>query len=80
MFEQVFKGLPYHIVGEDEVGYRCYCSRERVSEAVMGVGLAEMESMIAAGETVEVTCQFCDTVYEFTPDDLRELLDGDKKD
>lgn len=80
VFEQVLKGLPYHLVGEDEVGYRCYCSRERVSEAVMGVGQAEMESMIAAGETVEVSCQFCDTIYEFTTDDLRELLDGGKKD
>lgn len=80
VFAQVLKGLPYHIVGEDEVGYKCYCSRERVSEAVMGVGKSELESMIDEGQTVEVSCQFCDTVYEFTPDDLRELLDDGKKD
>lgn len=80
VFAQVLKGLPYHIVGEDEVGYKCYCSRERVSEAVMGVGKSELESMIDKGQTVEVSCQFCDTVYEFTPDDLRELLDDGKKD
>ena len=80
VFEQVLKGLPYHLVGEDEVGYKCYCSRERVSEAVLGVGKDELESMIAAGETVEVSCQFCDTVYAFTPDDLRELMDTVEKD
>lgn len=80
VFAQVLKGLPYHIVGEDEVGYKCYCSRQRVSEAVMGVGKSELESMIDEGQTVEVSCQFCDTVYEFTPDDLRELLVDDKKD
>ncbi|MDO4816539.1 MAG: Hsp33 family molecular chaperone HslO [Bacillota bacterium] len=80
VFAQVLKGLPYHIVGEDEVGYKCYCSRERVSEAVMGVGKSELEAMIDEGQTVEVSCQFCDTVYEFTPDDLRELLCDGKKD
>lgn len=79
VFEQVLKGLPYHLVGEDEVGYRCYCSRERVEEAILGVGEAELMSMIDEGKTVEVSCQFCDTVYSFTPEDMKTLLDMAKK-
>lgn len=79
VFEQVLKGMPYHIVGEDEVGYRCYCSRERVSEAILGVGADELESMINEGQTVDVSCQFCDTIYSFTPDDLKVLLEEGKK-
>ncbi len=79
VFEQVLKGLPYHIVDEDEVGYRCYCSRERVADAILGVGEGELESMINEGKNVDVSCQFCDTVYTFTPDDLRALLDESKK-
>ena len=79
VFEQVLKGLPYHIVDEDEVGYRCYCSRERVGDAILGVGEGELESMINEGKDVDVSCQFCDTVYTFTPDDLRKLLDESKK-
>lgn len=79
VFEQVLKGLPYHIVDEDEVGYRCYCSRERVADAILGVGEGELESMINEGKDVDVSCQFCDTVYTFTPDDLRALLDESKK-
>ena len=79
VFEQVLKGLPYHIVNEDEVGYRCYCSRERVGDAILGVGEGELESMINEGKDIDVSCQFCDTVYTFTPDDLRKLLDESKK-
>lgn len=79
VFEQVLKGLPYHIVDEDEVGYRCYCSRERVGDAILGVGEGELESMINEGKDIDVSCQFCDTVYTFTPDDLRTLLDESKK-
>ena len=79
VFEQVLKGLPYHIVDEEEVGYRCYCSRERVGDAILGVGEGELESMINEGKDIDVSCQFCDTVYTFTPDDLRTLLDESKK-
>lgn len=79
VFEQVLKGLPYHIVDEDEVGYRCYCCRERVGDAILGVGEGELESMINEDKDIDVSCQFCDTVYTFTPDDLRTLLDESKK-
>ena len=79
VFEQVLKGLPYHVVDEDEVGYRCYCNRERVGDAILGVGEGELESMINEGKDIDVSCQFCDTVYTFTPDDLRTLLDESKK-
>lgn len=79
VFKQVLKGLPYHVVDEDEVGYRCYCSRERVGDAILGVGEGELESMINEGKDIDVSCQFCDTVYTFTPDDLRKLLDESKK-
>lgn len=79
VFEQVLKGLPYHVVDEDEVGYRCYCSRERVGDAILGVGEGELESMINEDKDIDVSCQFCDTVYTFTPDDLRTLLDESKK-
>ena len=74
VFYQVLKGLEHHIVGEDEVGYRCKCSRERVSSAILGIGKAELEKMISEGKDVDVSCQFCDTVYNFTPDDIAELL------
>ena len=74
VFEQVLKGLEHHIVGEDEVGYRCKCSRDRVASAILGIGADELESMVKKGENVEVSCQFCDTVYTFTPDDIAALL------
>ena len=80
VFAQVLKGLEYHLVGEDVVGYKCYCSRDRVSEAILGVGVAELQSMIDEGKPIHVSCQFCDTIYEFTPEDLKINLEDCKKD
>ena len=75
VFAQVLKGLPYHIVSEDEISYRCYCSRDRVSQAILSVGRDELESMISDGKDIDVSCQFCDALYNFTPADLTALLE-----
>lgn len=80
VFEQVLKGIEHHMVGEDEVGYRCYCSRDRVEQAILSAGEAELKSMIAEGKPVDVSCQFCDAVYTFSPADMRSLLDSAKND
>ena len=74
LFRQVLKGLEYHIVGEAPVEYRCYCSRERVREALLCIDSADIEDMCREGKDISVSCQFCDSVYSFTPDELKTLL------
>ena len=74
IFAQVLKGFEYHIVSQTGVEYRCYCSRERVEEAIACVEQSELTDMINEGKTVDVSCQFCDAVYSFTPEDLRKFV------
>ena len=57
-----------------EVSYKCYCSRDRVEAALISIGEKELTQIIEEGKTLPVECQFCDTVYEFTPDDVRQML------
>ena len=57
-----------------EVSYKCYCSRDRVTSALISLGKQELEEIMQEGKTFPVECQFCDTVYEFTPADIDELL------
>ena len=73
VFAQVLKGLEYHIVSESGIEYRCYCSRERVEDAIRSIGPEELESIIAEGKDISVSCQFCDKVYRFTPEELKAL-------
>ena len=56
------------------VEYRCYCSRERVTKALISIGREELTEIQNEGKDFPVECQFCDTVYQFTPDDIAELL------
>ena len=57
-----------------EVSYKCYCSRERVESALISLGRKELTEIADEDEEFPVECQFCDTVYEFTPGDIRELI------
>ncbi len=57
-----------------EVSYKCYCDRERVTAALVSLGKEELEQIVQEGKTFPVECQFCDTVYQFTPEDIREIL------
>ena len=57
-----------------EVSYKCYCSRERVESALISLGRKELTEIRDEGKTFPVECQFCDTVYEFTPEDIENLL------
>ena len=57
-----------------EVSYKCYCSRDRVTSALISLGRQELEQIRDEGNTFPVECQFCDTVYRFTPEDIAVLL------
>ena len=56
------------------ISYKCYCSRERVSSALISLGKKELTEIMEEGKTFPVECQFCDTVYEYTPEDIARLM------
>lgn len=80
VFSQVLNGLEHHIVEQSPVEYRCYCSRERVQEALTVIDKSDLEEIIQEGKDISVKCQFCDADYSFTPLELQEILSSNKKD
>ncbi len=79
MLQMVLLGFNLEILETTPVEYRCYCSRERVESTLLSLGKEELQQMVEEGESAHVECQFCDTDYTFTPDDLRALLDSLEK-
>ena len=66
LLEQLLERVP--------VSYRCYCSRERVSRALISLGRNELEHMIEEQGETDLTCQFCDAVYHFSKEELKTIL------
>ena len=57
-----------------EVSYKCYCSRERVTAALISLGKKELAEIAQEGKPFPVECQFCDEIYTFTPEDIHTIL------
>lgn len=71
---QVCGSLGVVFLETTEVSYKCYCSRERVESVLISLGREELTDIQAEGKRFPVECQFCDAVYQFTPEDIGELL------
>ena len=74
MLGQVLGDLGVMFMETTEVCYKCYCDRDRVTSALISLGKKELQEILKEGETFPISCQFCDTVYEFTPDDIAGLI------
>ena len=62
------------IMSRYPLDFECGCSRERVKRALLAMGRAELEDVLATDKKAEATCQFCTTQYVITEAELRELL------
>lgn len=69
----VLEGLNPRILSRSPVEYRCYCSRDRVVTALSSLGHDDIDDILSKGETVEITCQFCDCEYNFTPEEIKSF-------
>lgn len=62
------------LLDTQNVDYRCDCSAERVTSALIGAGADGLREM-AEDEQTEVVCHFCNKKYIFTREQILKLLD-----
>lgn len=71
-----------HMLGEfgleigarQDVEFYCNCEKARVEKALVSIGKKDLQEMIDEGKNVEVNCHFCNRNYEFTVEEMEELL------
>ena len=80
LLRTVMSDFELHILDTEPVEYRCYCSRERVERALISLGADELESILRDQGGCQMTCQFCDAVYEFSDAELEQLIAGLRRD
>ena len=74
MLEILCEGLDPKIIDIIPVGFKCNCSKERVSKALISVGKEELSKIVEEEDSINLHCDFCNTDYEFTKAELEELL------
>ena len=68
-------GFEVEVLEEQNATYKCNCSRERFEDALKSLNREELESMANEMEKAETVCQFCNSVYTFTSDEIRSILE-----
>ena len=74
MLAHIFSDIPYHVLGNQELSFRCTCSKERVERALIALGGDELQKFITEQEKTDVTCEYCRTNYRFVRKELENLL------
>ena len=78
LLEILLGNVGLEITDTIDTQFYCNCSKERVEQAVVSVGRKEIQEMINEGETIEVKCQFCNTAYHYTVEDLKRIIKRSK--
>lgn len=73
LLQEVLAEFELEVLETTPIEYRCYCSEERVSRALISLGREELDKLIREQDGAELTCQFCDRVYRYSGDQLRAL-------
>lgn len=74
------RDIPFDVFDELDVAYKCNCSRERTTRALITLGkpdlLKLLEEQVAEGkpERLEVCCRFCDKKQYYNRDDINKMF------
>ena len=74
LLEKVLEGVDVQINEKMDTRFHCNCSKERVEKALISIGRKELNEMIQEGKPIEMNCHFCNTNYNFTVEELKEIL------
>lgn len=73
ILKSALKQFEVELLDESRVNYKCNCSRERTKKVLSSLGSDDLKRLADEQETTQVSCHFCNKVYEFTSEELINL-------
>ena len=58
-----------------DVRWHCGCSREHFFNSLATLKESDLEEMIADGSGAEIRCQYCNSLYHYDTEDLKQILE-----
>ena len=74
MMERLLGEFGVSVLDKIDTQFECNCSKNRVAKAVMSIGKKDLKEMVDDGKPIEVNCHFCNEKYEFSVEELKEML------
>jgi len=77
IIHRLFNEDDVRLLSEEQYQFQCSCTRERVGNMLISLGIDEIHNIIAEQEKVAIDCEFCNQHYEFDAVDAEELFAAD---
>ncbi|MDO4408699.1 MAG: Hsp33 family molecular chaperone HslO [Eubacteriales bacterium] len=74
LLDVVLEGFKPEVTSREDVRFYCNCTKERFSRGLILLGTEELENIISEGKDIELRCQFCNSAYTFTTEEVKKLL------
>jgi molecular chaperone Hsp33 len=73
ILDKLLVDIPYDVKDSIELYFRCSCNRRQILRMLASLGKKELAELSLKQEQIEVTCEFCKEVYEFSAAEIRDL-------
>ncbi len=77
LIEGIFPEDDVRLFEAEPAAFKCTCSRQRGVNAIELLGQQEAEEELKLNHVIIVTCDFCNTNYEFNHSDVANIFDSD---
>lgn len=80
LLEEIFRDMPEEYMPkaleERDINWECDCSHERMARALATIGRDDMKEIIEEDGQAELQCHFCLKKYDFSRQELTEILNS----
>ena len=80
MLLHIFEGVDIEFTERHDVKFYCDCSKEKVKRALAAISDKDLQDIVNDDEDIEVKCYFCNTAYNFSIADIKDILSSRKID
>ena len=73
ILKEVMGDMDVEFTDKIDTQFKCTCSKEKIVKALAGLSNKELDEIINDGKAIEVKCDFCNTTYKFSVEELKTL-------
>jgi molecular chaperone Hsp33 len=72
--DELFSTAGLQYIGSKEVSFNCPCSHQRMVENLFTLGEADRKDIFKDTNSIETRCDYCNTVYDISKDEILKEL------
>ena len=76
VIDTILDGFQIQLLDESTFRYQCNCNHDKVMRALISMGRDELYKLTQEENPIEVTCQFCDRIYNFKKEEILNILEN----